>query len=390
MKFIRVLKAYNEETELYPNSNKATLVFNVTLDFDNPIAAIKFRQHLPKDESQKIHINYDDEKKLRLYSSENPEELLQQDERAFRYRNMDYVLLPNTTHLEFRVYKDIGDFTTNTGKDYTGELEKTRNEIYDLFSHYTQNVNVTLIPPKMKTYDYKNKDFMQMQDRVDSLFEGLSASEIRNYDFVIVGKDKAEAEAIKQYYIQNSRYGATKWQYRKKDDLTDYDKKEGDMTYIKTVSQELDNGIYCLTVRARKYFKDWQGNQETLIPVYDAKASQLGGKVVIAKKNNFIRVLKAGEEEHNKWLSLIEKEVKFINPAYTIFEDSFGFIKIFNEHNERIDDDYRLYEKVVTNLKNKYPQASLSVRDRGYPMELKDDNSISDASYDYYIVCNEY
>lgn len=104
----------------------------------------------------------------------------------------------------------------------------------------------------------------------------------------------------------------------------------------------------------------------------------------------FIRVLKASEEEHNKWLSLIEKEVKFINPAYTIFEDSFGFIKILDENKQRIDDDYRLYEKVVTNLKNKYPQASLSVRDRGYPMELKDDNSISDASYDYYIVCNEY
>ena len=48
----------------------------------------------------------------------------------------------------------------------------------------------------------------------------------------------------------------------------------------------------------------------------------------------FIRVLKANEEEHNKWLSLIEKEVKSINHTYSIFEDTFGFIKIFDEHNE--------------------------------------------------------
>ena len=104
----------------------------------------------------------------------------------------------------------------------------------------------------------------------------------------------------------------------------------------------------------------------------------------------FIRVLKAFDNEHKKWLSLIDEEVKSINPAYRIFEDTFGFIKIYDERNERIDDDYRLYEKVVTNLKNKYPRASLSVRDRGCPMELKDDGSISDACYDYYIVCNEY
>lgn len=103
----------------------------------------------------------------------------------------------------------------------------------------------------------------------------------------------------------------------------------------------------------------------------------------------FIRVIKASDNEHKKWLSLIDEEVKSINPAYRIFEDAFGFIKIFDEHNERID-DYRLYEKVVTNLKNKYPHASLSIRDRGYPMKLKDDNSISNAYYDYYIVCNEY
>lgn len=104
----------------------------------------------------------------------------------------------------------------------------------------------------------------------------------------------------------------------------------------------------------------------------------------------FIRVLKASDEEHNKWLSLIEKEVKFINPEYTIFEDSFGFIKILDENKRRIDDNYRLYEKVITNLKNKYPQASLDIRDRGYPMRLKDDGSTSNALYDFYIVCNEY
>lgn len=300
MKFIRVLKAYNEETELYPNSNKATLVFNVTLDFNNPITAIQFRQHLPKDESQKIHINYDDEKKLRLYSSENPEELLQQDERTFKYHNMDYVLPPNATHLEFRVYKDIGnmDFLKKDDKDYSGELEKTRKEIIDLFSNYTPNVKATLIPPQMKSFDYKNKDYMEMRDRVDSLFEGLSTAEIRDYDFVIVGKDKTEAKAIEKFYIDNSRYSTHKWQYTKKDKIRndDYENKRGDMAYIKTTSDELDNGIYCLTVRARNYFKSWKGEQITLIPIYDAKASQLGGKVVIAKKNNFIRVLKAGYE----------------------------------------------------------------------------------------------
>ena len=358
MKFIRVLKAYNEETELYPGSNKATLVFNVTLDFNNPITAIQFRQHLPKDESQKIHINYDDEKKLRLYSSENPEELLQQDERTFKYHNMDYVLPPNATHLEFRVYKDIGnmDFLKKDDKDYSGELEKTRKEIIDLFSNYTPNVKATLIPPKMKTYDYKNKDYMEMRDRVDSLFEGLSTAEIRDYDFVIVGKDKAEAKAIEKFYIDNSRYSTHKWQYTKKDKIRnyDYENKRGDMAYIKTTSDELDNGIYCLTVRARNYFKSWKGEQITLIPIYDAKASQLGGKVVIAKKNNFIRVLKADYKNYSDVLSDV-----IIN-----FEKIVGFPmeKIYHLSNGEIDDhsiweeefSQEALDKICKYVENKY------------------------------------
>lgn len=285
MKFIRVIKAYYERSEINPNRNDGTLVFKVELDFSSSESAIKFRQNLPDGDDNHIHINYDDERLLKLYKNIE----------MSRYYHSDKIDL-NTTHLEFKVYKHFGgnDFE----KDYSNEVEKTRKQIIDLFHNYTPNVKVTLIPPELKRYDYKDKPFIEMQDRVDTLFESLSTAEIRNYDFVIVGKDKAEAESIRKYYIQNSRYGATKWQYRTKDDLSDYDKKEGDMTYIKTVSQELDNGIYCLTVRARNYFKSWKGEQTTLIPIYDAKASQLGGKVVIAKKNNFIRVLKASKDTY--------------------------------------------------------------------------------------------
>ena len=299
MKFIKIIKAEEKSPvskirQDREGNNIINLWFSVQIIFSSEQRAIYFRRHLSKDSRLEIYYS-DSGAKLDLPSYYTDDEL---KERMDGWYGSDKYPLHQTI---FRFDASVHDYarpSKDISQDYFKLVSFEKEELIKILKSYDNNadIKVEVIPPQLKSYDYKDKDFMQMEDRVDSLFEGLSTSEIRNYDFIIVGKDKAEAESIKNYYIQNSRYNITKWQYRKKDDLTDYDKKEGDMTYIKTVSQELDNGIYCLTVRARKYFKDWQGNQETLIPVYDAKASQLSGKVVIAKKNNFIRVLKAGYE----------------------------------------------------------------------------------------------
>lgn len=298
MKFIRVLKADNKESYVDVNRNSGTLVFNVAMDFDSSRSAVKFRQNLPKNDDSKIKMEYDEKNRIGLYKSDSYEKLMEQEANNWHYFH-DKELPPSATHIEFQVYKTFGDFTYNDKKDYTNEVEKTRKEILDMFQGYTPNVKVTLVPPSLKTYDYKDRDYLKMQDRVDSLFETLSTDEVRKYDFIIVGKDKAEAEAIRKQYLSHmeeyGRWGkyeqpVRKWdenvnQYETKEDVRDKSwYKPTDMAYIKTVSDKLDNGIYCLSAKAKKYFRDWKGEQFTLIPIYDAKASQLGGKVVIAKK----------------------------------------------------------------------------------------------------------
>lgn len=324
MKFIKIIKAEEKSPvskirQDREGNNIIDLWFNVQIIFSSEQRAIYFRKNLIRD--SRLEIYYSDSRTKLVLPSYYTD-----SESDGWYMNDKYPSYQTIFRFDASVH-DYAKPSKDISQNYFKLISFEKEELIKVLKSYDKNadIKVEVIPPQLKSYDYKDEDFMQMQDRVDSLFEGLSTSEIRNYDFVIVGKDKAEAESIKNYYIQNSRYNITKWQYRKKDDLTDYDKKEGDMTYIKTVSQELDNGIYCLTVRARKYFKDWQGNQETLIPVYDAKASQLSGKVVIAKKNNFIRVLKSGEPrleilvdiEKEKWEDALEQAkpiIEYLSP----------------------------------------------------------------------------
>lgn len=292
--FIRTIKAYNEESELNILRNSGTLVFKVSLDFNSPQSAVKFRQNLPDIEDIYWHFNSDDRMRLSLYSSSSFDELVEEYKNSYK---KEQKISPLETHLEFRVYKDFGG--EDKEKDYSNVDKKFKDEITNIFKHYTPNVKVTLIPPSMKTFDYKDQDFIDMRDRIDTLFETLNAEEIRRYDFVIVGKDKAEAKAIQQQYLsymsEYGRFGRYETPQRKFDkNVHEYTSKyflkemdwykPYDLTYIKTVSESLDNGIYCLSVRARKYFRDWDNNAKTLIPIFDAKASQLSGKIVIAKK----------------------------------------------------------------------------------------------------------
>ena len=291
--FIRTIKAYNEESELNILRNSGTLVFKVSLDFNSPQSAVKFRQNLPDIEDVNWHFNSDDRIRLSLYSSSSFDELVEEYKNSYM---KEQKISPLETHLEFRVYKDFGG---DKEKDYSNVDKKFKDEITNIFKHYTPNVRVALIPPSMKTFDYKDQDFIDMRDRIDTLFETLNAEEIRRYDFVIVGKDKAEAKAIQQQYLsymsEYGRFGRYETPQRKFDkNVHEYTSKyflkemdwykPNDLTYIKTVSESLDNGIYCLSVRARKYFRDWDNNAKTLIPIFDAKASQLSGKIVIAKK----------------------------------------------------------------------------------------------------------
>ena len=103
----------------------------------------------------------------------------------------------------------------------------------------------------------------------------------------------------------------------------------------------------------------------------------------------FIRVLKANEETNRSfWLKEIKDSVKAVDPDYNIIENRDGFIKIIDEQNQAVE-KYRIYDTVINNLQEKYPNAKFYIRDLGLPTRLVG-NEIRDAQPDIYMVCLEY
>ncbi len=282
------LKAgWKDETHIH--NSGAELVYNIILDFASEQQALNFRLTFRDKNSYYYHSNdnpYDT--KFEIISDKYSEqiELTNWELKDMKQGKNYFNKLPlNTTHFEFQITVNI---SYDPDVDNNGLEQQIKQQIKEeLEQKHNAKVQIQFIPPKMK--DLKDNTGLadEILDRRDTLFEGLSTNELKHYDFIIVGRTQEEVDKLNSIYVKDSRYSEHFWTTRVKEDIKkdDYDNKRGDMSYLKTKSDTLDSGIYCFTTRARNYFSYYK--DKMLLPVFlDAKASQLGGKVVVAKKIN--------------------------------------------------------------------------------------------------------
>lgn len=334
------LKAkWKDETHIH--NGGAELVYNIILDFASEEQALNFRLTFRDKNSYYYHSNdnpYDTKFEIISDKYSRQIELTDWELKDLKQGKNYFNKLPlNTTHFEFQITVNI---SYDPDVDNNGLEQKIKQQIKEeLEQKHNAQVQIQFVPPKMHDLkDYKELPY-KILDKKDTLFEGLSTNELKHYDFVIVGRDQQEVDKLDKIYIRylNDRtYSAGAISYKTKEDIKkdDFYNKNGDMAYLKTKSDTLDSGIYCFTARARNYFSFYK--DKMLLPVFlDAKASQLGGKVVVAKKENKMAnkwTLK--KAEHNLPLFNQEEYDKYINMSKENFEE----LKNFNSEDLENDD----------------------------------------------------
>ena len=320
----RIIAGWSDKT--YIKDDRAELVYKIILDFSSEEQAINFRLNFKDgwddDRSRDNSVSFT------AYPRDTYKNITLTKFELNDIRNGDIYWLRNklplnTTHFEFNV--SVSKYYKNDN-DNNGLEQDVKQQLKSMFEKdFNAQVQVEFIPPKMKDLKDETKLSDDILNRKDTLFEGLSTNELKHYDFIIVGRTQEEVDKLNSIYVKESRYSEHFWTTRLKEDIKkdDYDNKRGDMAYLKTKSDTLDSGIYCFTTRARNYFSYYKDNM--LLPVFlDAKASQLGGKVVVAKKINQWTIKKSNYFDN--YTENIRKK-KYIESLKNEISEKLGIIK---------------------------------------------------------------
>lgn len=338
----RIIANWRDET--FINDTRANFVYNVILDFTSEQQALNFRETFKDKDSYYYHTNdnpynikfkilnedYDD--KIKLYK-DDIEKMRGEYSNSWLYKNK----LPlNTTHFEFQISVEVEYKFEQDNNGLEQQIKQLLKQ--DFEQKHNAKVQIQFIPPKMNDLkDYQQPSY-KILDKKDTLFEGLSASELKHYDFIIVGRTQEEVDKLTSIYINQNRYSTHFWNTKIKEDIKkdDYYNKRNDMSYLKTKSDILDSGIYCFTTRARNYFSYYK--DKMLLPVFlDAKASQLGGKVVVAKKINKWKIKKSNYFDN--YTENIRKK-KYIESLKNEICEKLGIIKedLDNKNVEQLEE----------------------------------------------------